>query len=167
MMLKFQVALLAALLLFSSGCTEQTQQQVQDTGKAVVEDVKENAQQAVEATKDAAADAEVTTSVKSALMASEKMDTTALNVDTIGKNVYLRGYVADVEQKTLAESIAKNTVAADFAVNNELLVGMPTDSPSPEASATDPSSPGTIVDDSTPPVPYDSPSPSGTPATEM
>ena len=131
------------------GCSDKTQQQVEDTSKAVVTDVKENAQEAVQVTKDAAAGAEVTAGVKSALLASNKMDTSAVNVDTVNGTVHLRGYVPTVDQKTLAEEIAKNTVAAGTSVVNELAVGIPATATPAVASGT-PSpgaSPGTITDD--------------------
>ncbi len=111
-----------ALCTALSGCTPQTQQQVEDTTRSVASDVKENAGQAMDATKEAAAQAEITTSVKSALMASDKVDTAALNVDTEGQSVYLRGAVKTDEEKTLAEEIAKNTVAEGVTVTNELVV---------------------------------------------
>jgi hypothetical protein len=122
------------------GCSDKTQQQVEDTSKAVVTNVKESAQEAVQVTKDAAAGAEVTAGVKSALLASDKMDTSAVNVDTVDGTVHLRGYVPSVDQKALAEEIARNTVAAGTSVVNELAVGVPalpvvsSGTPSPGAS---------------------------------
>jgi hypothetical protein len=132
-----------ALATVLCGCSQQTQQQVENTGQAVVTDVKENAQQAVDVTKDAVADAELTASVKSALIASDKLDHSALNVDTSAKVVYLRGHVPTVDQKSLAEEIAKNTVSAGVTVQNELSVGAPGTAPSVSTTA----SPGTITDD--------------------
>lgn len=147
-----RVIALALALPLLAGCNEKTQQQVQDTGKAVVAEVKENAGQAVEVTKAAAADAEVTAGVKSALMASKKMDTSALNVDTMDGKVHLRGYVPNMEQRSLAEEIARNTVASGTEVVNELSVGVPVSgSPTPVDTGTAlPSSsatPGTITDE--------------------
>lgn len=143
---------LAAALLMLAGCTEKTQQQVQDTGKAVVSDVKEGAGEAVEASKAALAGAEITASVKSALIASQKLDHSDLNVDTVDGAVHLRGYVPNMEQRTLAEEIAKNTVAPGTTVVNDLSVGpAPSGTPTPLATGTAlPSSsatPGTITDE--------------------
>ena len=126
-----------ALCTALSGCSAQTQQQVEETTKAVASDVKESAGQAMDATKAAAAEAEITTSVKSALMASDKVDTGALNVDTKGQTVYLRGAVKTGEEKALAEEIAKNTVADGITVTNELVspAGGASASPIPSRSA--------------------------------
>lgn len=102
-----------ALAILLVGCTQQAQQQIEDTGKAVVVDVQESRQlhpveldhgggpifegeqsaQAVKKSQEAVADAEITASVKSALLASKKMDTRALNVDTVKGTVFLRGAV--------------------------------------------------------------------------
>lgn len=142
-----------AVLALMGGCSEKTQQQVEETGKAVVADVKENAAEAVQVTKEAAAGAELTASVKSALLASDKMDTTALNVDTVDKVVHLKGYVPTLEQRTLAEEIARNTVPTGVTVTNELNVGAAPDATgTPASSATvsgtpNPAAPGTITDD--------------------
>lgn len=142
-----------AVLALMGGCSQQTQQQVEETGKAVVADVKENAAEAVQVTKDAAAGAELTASVKSALLASDKMDTASLNVDTVDKVVFLKGYVPTVEQRTLAEEIALNTVPIGVSVTNELNVGpAPLGTATPGSSATvsgtpNPAAPGTITDD--------------------
>lgn len=141
--------LMAALALLALlGCSQQTQQQVQNTTAAVATEVRENASQAVQVGQEAAAHVEVTASVKSALMASDKMDTSALNVDTVDGHVYLRGYVPTVDQRTLAQEIATNTVAKGTNVINELAVGVDV-SPSPASSATPgpARTPGTITDD--------------------
>jgi hypothetical protein len=130
------------------GCSPATQQQVQNTTRAVATEVREGATQAVEVSKEAAAQAEVTVSVKGALLASDKVDTSALNVDTVNSAVYLRGYVPTLEQRTLAEEIANNTVADEIAVVNELAVGVDvTSSSTPLAGATPLPTPGTLVDE--------------------
>lgn len=147
-------AAMAALLL--GGCGENAKQQVQSTGKAVVSEVKKNAGEAVEMTKEAAADAEITAGVKSALIASKQMDTSALNVDTVDGKVYLRGYVPNLQQRSLAEEIAKNTVKESTVVSNELSVGVRVSgSPTPVATGTalpaSSATPGTITDDANEP----------------
>lgn len=133
MNLKIFVAGLALVTLLG-GCSEKTQQQVEDTSKAVVTDVKEGASEAVEATKEAAAVAETTAAVKAALLASNKMDTKALNVDTVEGTVHLKGHVPTEEQRALAEEIAKSTVAEGTNVVNELVVGEPTATPAAEGT---------------------------------
>lgn len=121
-----------ALAILLVGCTQQAQQQIEDTGKAVVVDVQEQSAQAVKKSQEAVADAEITASVKSALLASKKMDTRALNVDTVKGTVFLRGAVPTDQQKALAEQIAKSTVPTESDVVNQLAVGTePAVTPSP------------------------------------
>jgi osmotically-inducible protein OsmY len=57
--------------------------------------------------------------------ASDKLNTSAINVDTKDKVVHLRGAVADASQKALAERIAKDTVGKDVTVRNELAISPP------------------------------------------
>lgn len=148
-----------ALTAILGGCSAQTQQQVEDTSKAVVADVKKEAEQAVDATKDAAAAAETTTKVKAALVASSNIDSTGINVDTVGTTVSLKGTVPSEEQKSTAEEIAKNTAPAGSTIQNELTVGpIATGSPAADAS-------GTPVSALTPSA-SGTPGASGTPAVE-
>lgn len=132
--MKLKMFIAGIALVAVVGCSQQTQQQVEETGQAVVAEVKEGATEAVAATKDAAAVAEVTGSVKSALLASSKVETKDLNVDTVDGTVHLRGHVPSDEQRSLAEEIAKNTVSSGTTVVNELVVGEP--SATPAASGT-------------------------------
>lgn len=140
-----------ALIAILGGCSPQTQQQVEDTSKAVAADVKQGATEAVDATKEAAADAETTTKVKAALIASSNIDSTGINVDTVGTTVSLKGTVPTEEQKTTAEEVAKNTAPAGSTIQNELAVGpIPTGTPAAAAdgatptSALTPSATGTV-----------------------
>ena len=142
----FAAALALAALLV--GCSQETQQQVEDTSKSVATDVKEGAKEAVETTKEVAADVDLTASVKTALMASDKIDSSALNVDTVDGTVFLKGSVPDDMQKTLAEEIAKNTVPENTMIKNELAVGAASDAdatPSPDAEGATPAE-GAVVD---------------------
>lgn len=145
MSLKMWIVMLTVLAFL--GCSEKTQQRVEDSSKAVIADVKEGAVEAVEVTKEAAADAEQTASVKSALIASDKVETAAINVDTLNGQVHLRGYVPTLGQRTLAEEIAKNTVKERTSVINELAVGAVPDNPSGTPTPGPLGPPGTISDE--------------------
>lgn len=130
----FAAALALAALLV--GCSQETQQQVEDTSQSVASDVKEGAKDAMETTKEVASDMDLTASVKTALMASDKIDSSALNVDTVDGTVFLKGSVPDDMQKTLAEEIAKNTAPENTMIKNELAVGAAADGDSDTATAT-------------------------------
>ena len=76
--------------------------------------------QAADNAKHGLTDGTITLKVKSAMNASDKLNTSAINVDTKDKVVHIRGAVADASQKALAERIAKDTVGQDVKVVNEL-----------------------------------------------
>lgn len=155
MKMKFLIAAMA-LVTVLGGCSAQTQQQVEDASKAVVSDVKDEAEKAVDATKEAAAAAEITGKVKAALVASSNIDSTGINVDTVGSTVSLKGTVPSEEQKATAEEIAKNTAPPEATIQNELTIGAAVTA-TPEAdgtpvSALTPSADGTPVAEGTPAV---------------
>ena len=64
-----------------------------------------------------------TVDVKSALMADGRVDASNINVDTIAstKTVILKGSVPNAQQRTTAESIAREQ-AKGYAVNNQLTI---------------------------------------------
>ena len=68
----------------------------------------------------AAAAAEMTVQVKTALLGAENLEVRDLNVDTVEKTVYLKGEVASAEAKSRAESIAKGITGDEYTVVNEL-----------------------------------------------
>lgn len=63
-----------------------------------------------------------TAKVKSALMASSQLDASRINVDKEKNVFYLRGEVSDAEQKQRAFRLAKDMVAANEQVVDELKV---------------------------------------------
>ena len=67
-------------------------------------------------------DGSITLKVKSAMNASDKLNTSGINVDTANKVVHLKGAVSDASQKTLAERIARDTVGNDITVMSHLTV---------------------------------------------
>ena len=62
------------------------------------------------------------TRIKSALMASKKIDASNINVDTEQKTVYLRGSVKSDEQKKLARELANTMIDTDQKLTDELKV---------------------------------------------
>lgn len=118
------------LLLTLAGCSQQQQSEVANSAERAGESARNAAvqvqTQAAPAIKEAGkvmSDASLTLKVKTALSASDKLDSSALNVDTKDQVVYLKGTVPDAAQKAIAESLAKNTVSAGVKVVNQLQVG--------------------------------------------
>ena len=73
-----------------------------------------------------------TTRIKTALMASKKLDASDINVDTAQKTVYLRGSVRSQEQKKIAHDLANNLIESDQKLVNELKVAANPDSTRPQ-----------------------------------
>lgn len=133
-------AVLAGISLVLCGCNPQQQATMENSAEQVgnavskvgnevankvspvVEKAKEGTQNAASKTGEVLTDSGITLRVKTALTASDKMDVSALNVDTKDKVVYLKGSVPAAAQKALAETIAKDTVGAGVRVVNQLQV---------------------------------------------
>ena len=117
-----KTAALAILLALSlAGCSKQERADAGNTADRAVKD-------AGHALKNAGAtlsDAGVTAKVKSAMSVSDKLDSSDVDVDTQNKVVYIRGKVADENQRALAERIAHDTVGNDIKIVNELKVAPP------------------------------------------
>jgi osmotically-inducible protein OsmY len=80
---------------------------------------------AAEKAKKSLADATLTSKVKTAMGASDRLDTSHLDVDTQNGVVYLRGSVPQMDQAHLAMSIARDTVGKDVKVVNRMKVQPP------------------------------------------
>lgn len=106
--LHFLLFLALVSVILATGCSRQ--QVDQATGDRGV----------VHAGSDELSDAAVTARVKSALVASDRVDTSQLNVDTENRVVYLRGAVPDEAQKLEAEQIARDNGGTGITVRNEL-----------------------------------------------
>jgi osmotically-inducible protein OsmY len=115
-----------------AGCTQQQKVEAGNASKRAQTQLEQTAAKA----KHDLADGSITLKVKSAMNASDKLNTSAINVDTKDKVVHLRGAVTGADQKALAERIAKDTVGTDVSVVNELAV-----SPASSGAAAHPAAP--------------------------
>jgi hyperosmotically inducible protein len=100
------------------GCS---QQQKAEAGNAADNAQKQVKTAAVTAKHDLT-DGTITLKVKSAMNASDKLDTSHINVDTKDKVAHIRGSVPTSDQKALAERIAKDTIGSDVKISSELAV---------------------------------------------
>ena len=123
-----------------SGCTQQQQtaleKQVEQGAGAVKTAAEKTAAQALRDTTASAAKTWANTTknatqggaalrVKSALALSTRLDGASIDVDLQGNRLILSGEAITVTQKSVAESIAKNTVDPKFRVVNRLKVAGP------------------------------------------
>ncbi len=63
-----------------------------------------------------------TARIKSALLASKKLDASDINVDTSAKTVFLRGSVKTEEQKKIANDLTNTMIEPDQKLVNELKI---------------------------------------------
>lgn len=117
-------ALLGALLML--GCTQQETQNAEQSLQKGAANVERTLQKGAKDVGKAVSTGMDTAQLKSALMASEKLDTSHINVDKEGNTFHLRGSVPDAEQKALAARIANDVVGKDEKVVDELKVGATT-----------------------------------------
>src|SRR5689334_4033179 len=110
------LGLAAALAL--SGCSRQQQAEAGSQAQRA----KSQTQQAVSKARQQLSDGSITAKVKTAMMASDKLQTGGIDIDTANRVVHLKGSVPDASQKALAERIAKDTVGPDVRVVSDLTV---------------------------------------------
>jgi osmotically-inducible protein OsmY len=122
--------LITGVLLASSlciaGCTQQEQQNAEQDLQRGAANVERTLEKGAKDVGKAVSTGVDTGKLKSALMASEKLNTDHLNVDKEGNTFYLRGSVPDAEQKALAARIANDVIGKDEKVVDELQVGATT-----------------------------------------
>src|SRR5437016_4411127 len=117
--LKYLSACAGFVTLALCGCSSQNQEKV----AAASDKTKQELSRAAEKTKHAAAlakkdltDGTISIKVKSAMLESDKLDTTSVNVDTKDRVTHIKGTVPTAEMKNLAGRIASDTVGKDVRV---------------------------------------------------
>ena len=106
------------LAVVMAGCSPRQEARIE----TAAENLEAASQRAVQKAEEAVTENSITAKVKSAMISSGRLDASNIDVDTRNKTVYLRGAVPNAQQKTLAESIAKNQVASGVKVVNQLQV---------------------------------------------
>ncbi len=112
--------------LLLSGCDQkqqaQLEKQVDDVAtsvqKTTTSTVENTLQQAFQASQTGGA----TLRVKTALSVSSRLEGARIDVELQGQKIILRGDVENAAQKTIAHSIAQNTLDPKFKVVNRLVV---------------------------------------------
>lgn len=125
-MRNYIIAGLLGSSLLVAGCSQQEQQNAEQNLQKGAANVERTLEKGAKDVGKAVSTGVDTAKVKSALMASEKLNTDHLNVDKEGNTFYLRGSVPDAEQKALAARIANDVIGKDEKVVDELKVGTTT-----------------------------------------
>ncbi len=115
--MKYMMLVLAVTLTLA-GCSNE--QKAEAGNKA--QHAKEQTRHAVQNARQALSNSAITAKVKTAMLASDKLQTGGINIDTKNGVVHIRGTVPDASQKTLAERIARDTVGSGIAVICELQI---------------------------------------------
>lgn len=115
-----------AFCLLLSGCDQKQQAQLEKQVEGTAASVQKNTAIAVEKTLVDAFEASqtggATLRVKTALSVSSRLEGAQIDVELQGQKMILRGTVQSAGQKTIAGSIAQNTLDPKFKVVNRLVV---------------------------------------------
>lgn len=112
---------MAILLAALAGCTPEQKTEARRTGSQA----QQQAETALKRAGKELSDGSITLKVKTALLASDQLNASDINVDTRQKVVYLKGAVASSRQKALARRIAEDTVGPGVKVVDQLKVSPP------------------------------------------
>jgi hyperosmotically inducible periplasmic protein len=101
-----------------TGCSQRQKVEASNQAQRAGDEIK---QAASKAQKDVS-DGSITFKVKTAMTASDKLDTSEIDVDTKDKVVHLKGTVPTADQKARAERIAQDVVGEDVSVMSHITV---------------------------------------------
>jgi osmotically-inducible protein OsmY len=117
----YQTAFSLSILVVGTGCSQQT---LQSAGRDVAKDAAIVQREAARAERKAKPDLQklsLGTRVTAALQANQNLPST-IRVDANETGVFLRGSVRTASQKALAGRIARDTLAEQYSVRNDLSV---------------------------------------------
>lgn len=120
-MMKNSLMILLAAAALAAGCSQ-----------AERKDLAREADQGLHKAGQALDEGVSTTRIKSALLASQKIDASHINVDTEQKTVFLRGSVKSAEQKKLAHELTNTMIEPGQKLVDELKIAANPDENRPQ-----------------------------------
>ena len=109
-----------------SGCDQKQQAElekhVDNVATSVQRTTTATLEKTLEETAQAAKTGGATWRVKTALSVSSRLEGAHIDVELQGQKIILRGDVQNAQQKTIAHSIAQNTILPKFKIVNRLVV---------------------------------------------
>jgi hypothetical protein len=115
-----------AVCLLLSGCDQKQQARLEKQVEGVANSVQKTTATTVERTLHETVAASqtggATLRVKTALTVSSRLEGAQIDVELKGQKIILRGNVQTARQKTIAHSIAQNTLDPKFKIINRLIV---------------------------------------------
>lgn len=131
-MMKNQLMILLTAATLAVGCSQAERNDMANKADQGVQQAGQTAKKEMKKAGEAMDEGMSSTRIKSALLASKKLDASNINVDTAQKTVYLRGSVKTAEQKKLANDLTNNMMDSDQKLVNELKIAANPDSNQPQ-----------------------------------
>ncbi|MBX3169801.1 MAG: BON domain-containing protein [Candidatus Eremiobacteraeota bacterium] len=121
-MMKNQWMILLTAATLALGCSQAERSDMASKADQSMQQAEQTAKKEVKKAGQALDEGMSSTRIKSALLASKKLDASNINVDTAQKTVFLRGSVKTEEQKKLANDLTNNLMEPDQKLVNELKI---------------------------------------------
>ena len=121
-MMKSQLIIALTTAILAVGCSPAERNDMANKADQGMQQAKQTAKTGMKKAGQAVGEGVSTTRIKSALLASKKLDASHIDVDTDKKSVYLRGSVKSEEQKKIANDLANNMMEPDQKLVNELKI---------------------------------------------
>ena len=121
-MMKNQLMILLTAATLAVGCSQTERNDMANKADQGMQQAGQTAKTELKKAGQAMDEGMSTTRIKSALMASKKLDASNINVDTAQKTVFLRGSVKSEEQKKIANDLTNTMIEPDQKLVNELKI---------------------------------------------
>lgn len=121
-MMKSQLIIALTTAILAVGCSPAERNDMANKADQGMQQAEQTAKTGMKKAGQAVGEGVSTTRIKSALLASKKLDASHIDVDTDKKSVYLRGSVKSEEQKKIAHDLANNMMEPDQKLVNELKI---------------------------------------------
>lgn len=131
-MMKTQLMTLLATAVLAVGCSQAERNDMAYKADENMKQAGQTAKQELTKAGQAMDEGVNSTRIKSALLASKKLDASYINVDTSQKTIFLRGSVKTEEQKKLANDLTNNMIGPDQKLVNELKIAANPDEHRPQ-----------------------------------
>ena len=121
-MMKTQLMILLTSAVLAVGCSQAERNDMANKADQGMREAGQTAKQEAKKAGQAMEEGMSSTRIKSALLASQKLDASNINVDTAQKTVFLRGSVKSEEQKKIANDLTNTMIEPDQKLVNELKI---------------------------------------------
>lgn len=121
-MMKNQLMIVLAAATLAMGCSQAERNDMATKADQGMQQAGQTAKKEMKKAGQAMDEGMSTTRIKSALLASKKLDASHINVDTAQNTVFLRGSVKTEDQKKLANDLTNTMIEPDQKLVNELKI---------------------------------------------